>query len=219
MSLLFLDIETVPANDTITEEDLISSMPGTIKKEESKTKWLSENNDKNGKAAKAIVKKRSLSHYECKIVCLSYSFNGNKVQAITGTEVLILTRLQDVIMEFLNTQSDGSGLDLVGHNIKEFDAPIIFLRAAKYNLLKLHEIFYFGKKGMIDTMALGTYFDYKGKVSLDTLCAFFDIPTPKGEMDGSKVYDAYKEGRIEDVAKYCNKDVEALIHTYERLSV
>lgn len=216
MSLLYLDLETVPANDTITEEDIVSSMPGSIKKEETKIKWIKENSDQ---AKKAIIKKRSLNHYECKIVCLSYSFNGAEVQAITGTEVNILTRLQDVIMEFLETQSDGSGLDFVGHNIKEFDAPIIFLRAAKYNLLKLHELFYFGKKGMIDTMNLGTYFDYKGKVSLDTLCKFFDIPTPKNDMDGSKVYDAYKDGKIEDIAKYCNKDVEALINTYKRLVV
>lgn len=215
MARLYLDLETVPANDIITDEDIANAVPKNYSKPETIVKWINSNKNQ---VIKSIIKKRSLNHYECKIICLSYSFNGEKVQSITGNEVNILKRLQVVIEAFLKDVSIGDGLEIVGHNIKEFDAPIIFLRAAKYKLLKLHDHFN-NKKALIDTMYLGTYFNYKGMVSLDTLCTYFDIQTPKGEMDGSKVYDAYKEGRIEDIANYCNKDVEALIAVHNVLSV
>jgi len=217
MSLLFLDIETVPANETITEEDIRNAVPKTIKKKESINKRIEE--DRNG-LIKSIIKKRSLSVYDCKIVCLSYSFDGEKVQALTGLESLILTNLQDRIIEYTkNTKELVNAIYVVGHNIKAFDAPIIFLRAAKYNLDVIKQLLPKDRKRIEDTMEFGTYFAYGKMVSLDALCTFLGVPTPKGGMDGSKVYDAYKRGEIEEIEQYCNKDVEALIAVYNRLSL
>lgn len=217
MSLLYLDLETTVYAETITEEELLESVPGNYKKPESVQKYLEEN---KSSIESKIIKKRSLDPFQCKIVCLSYSFDGEKPQAITGAEHSILEIFQRVIIEYLrNNGGSITGLSLVGHNIKKFDAPILYLRACRYNLDSLKQLLYFTRKEMHDTMEIGSYFVYGNFVSLDTLCSFFGLDTPKDEMDGSMVFKYYQEGKIEEIAKYCNKDVEALIDVYDKLSL
>jgi predicted PolB exonuclease-like 3'-5' exonuclease len=60
------------------------------------------------------------------------------------------------------------------------------------------------------------------RVSLAKLCKVFDLDA-KGteigdEIDGSKVWDFVKNGRIADVAKYCGGDVERTRAIYKRLT-
>jgi len=217
MSLLYLDIETAVQDEKITEEDLRALLPKTIKLEESIKKKLDENKEA---LTREIIKKRSLDPYQCKIICISYSFNGEKPQAIIGSESKILSILQTKVQDHLKEYGGSiTGISLVGHNIKNFDAPIIYLRACRYNLDSLKQLFYFTRSNIIDTMTLGSYFVYGKMPSLEKLCLFFDIPTPKDEMDGSMVYDYYKQGKIEEISLYCNKDVETLINIYQKLMV
>ena len=60
------------------------------------------------------------------------------------------------------------------------------------------------------------------RVSLAKLCKVFDLDA-KGteigdEIDGSKVWDFVREGRIEDVAKYCGGDVVRTRAIHKRLT-
>lgn len=217
MSLLFLDIETTVQDENITEEDLRAVLPKTIKKEETIQKKLIDDKDA---LKRAVIKKRSLDPYECKVICISYSFNAEIPQAITGAEDKILSILQTRCEEHIEEYGGSiTGITMVGHNIKKFDAPILYLRACKYNLDGLKQLFHYTKKSTIDTMEYGAYFVHGKMVGLETLCKYFDIPTPKNEMDGSMVYDFYTQGKIEDISRYCNRDVEALISLYQKLSV
>ena len=56
------------------------------------------------------------------------------------------------------------------------------------------------------------------RISLDRLCKVLGVPTSKGEMDGSKVWDAYQAGEYEKIATYCATDVEATRKVFHRLS-
>jgi predicted PolB exonuclease-like 3'-5' exonuclease len=58
----------------------------------------------------------------------------------------------------------------------------------------------------------------RNRVSLDKLCKAFGIETPKGGIDGSKVWDYVKAGKIDEVAAYCARDVEATRKVYKRLT-
>lgn len=217
MSLLYLDIETTVHDEKITEEDLRAVLPKTNKKEETIQKKLTEDKET---LSRAIIKSRSLDPYQSKVICISYSFNGDKPQAIIGAEGQILSIFQTAILDHLEDNGGSiTGISMVGHNIKKFDGPILYLRACKYDLDGLKQLLYFTKKNTIDTMELGAYFVHGKMPSLDTLCKFFDIPTPKDEMDGSMVYGYYKQGRIEEISRYCNKDVEALIRLHQKLSL
>lgn len=217
MSLLFFDLETAVYEENITGKDLIKGVPAQYKKPESIKKYIYEN---RGQIEAKIIKQRSTDPFSCKVICLSFSFNGEEPQSITGKEDKILEIFQTKIQEHLKEHGGSiTGISLVGHNIKKFDAPILFLRACKYGLDGLKQLLFYTRRDIKDTMESGSYFVHGAMVSLDRLCSFFGVPTPKTELDGSKVFKYYQEGKIEEIANYCNKDVEALIKVYDKLSL
>ena len=59
----------------------------------------------------------------------------------------------------------------------------------------------------LDTMELWRFGDYKNYTSIKLLSALFDIPTPKGDIDGSQVSRVYWEEKdLERIKTYCQKD-------------
>lgn len=213
MAYLYLDCETVPFNDQITEKELKDAVPGQYKKDESIEKYLKAH---SVAIEEKIIKERSLDPLSAKVICISFSFNGEEVEAITGSEDYIFSTLNTRIIEFLDGRAYTS-LFPVGHNFKKFDGPIFYLRSCKYKITLLKQILITQRTSIIDTMQMGAYFVHGEMLSLAKLCEYFGIPSPKNGMDGSKVYKAFKEGRIEDIANYCNKDVEALIALHQFL--
>ena len=62
----------------------------------------------------------------------------------------------------------------------------------------------------LDTMELSKFGDYKHYTSIKLLCAIFNTPTPKNDIDGSMVSDVYwNDNDLKRIAKYCEKDVLA----------
>ena len=55
-----------------------------------------------------------------------------------------------------------------------------------------------------------------GRIGLNRLCKALGIPDKEG-MDGSKVWDAIREGRLADVCAYCDGDVERLRAVHRRI--
>ena len=55
------------------------------------------------------------------------------------------------------------------------------------------------------------------KPSLNKLCQVLNIEQ-KGDIDGSKVWQAVQDGRIDEVAEYCSKDVERVRAIYKRMN-
>ena len=54
------------------------------------------------------------------------------------------------------------------------------------------------KDKLMDTLQMWKFGDYKNYTSLSLLCAAFDIPTPKDDIDGSQVAEVfYKENDID----------------------
>lgn len=69
-------------------------------------------------------------------------------------------------------------------------------------------------KRVQDTMIL--WAGVGNRIGLDRLCRALGIEG-KGDMDGSKVWDAVREGRIAEVAEYCSADVERLRAVHRRI--
>lgn len=61
-----------------------------------------------------------------------------------------------------------------------------------------------------------------GRVALDRLCAALGLPEKGSEIgediDGAKVWDFVRAGRIEEVAAYCRADVERVRAIHQRLT-
>ncbi len=106
---------------------------------------------------------------------------------------------------------------LCAHNGQEFDYPYI-ARRALVNGLKLPKLFDIAgqkpwetKDFLIDTLQLWKFGDYKHYTSLSLLCALFNIPTPKDDIDGSQVGKVYWEDNdIDRIIRYCEKDTLAV---------
>lgn len=112
---------------------------------------------------------------------------------------------------------------LCGHNIREFDIPYLCRRMAA-SQIPLPTLFNItGKKPwevkyIADTLELWKFGDHKNYTSLDLLSHTLGLPSPKDEMDGSMVGHYYWEkGALEEIKKYCEKDVVTVAQVYLRL--
>ena len=119
-------------------------------------------------------------------------------------------------------QKSSPDLRFCGHNIKEFDIPFLCRRMV-INGMELPSCMQLsGKKPWdithIDTLELWRFGDYKHFTSLALLAAVLDIPSPKGDIDGSMVGTVYwKDKDLARIAKYCLGDVLTTARVFLRL--
>ena len=71
----------------------------------------------------------------------------------------------------------------------------------------------------LDTLDLWKFGDYKSYTSLNLLAHTLGIPTPKDDIDGSKVWEVYwKEKNMQRIVNYCHKDVTTVAQIFLRMS-
>ncbi|MCL2072816.1 MAG: 3'-5' exonuclease [Marinilabiliaceae bacterium] len=206
-NILFFDVETVPqvADYEMLETSikLLWDKKSTTIKPEGKTP--TENYHRAGIYAEFgkivcisaghIIKKNNERFFRVK------SFYGDN-------EITILKEFGALLTSFCSKNTK----NICGHNIKEFDVPYVARRMV-INGVPLPPIFKIaGKKpwevNIFDTMELWKFGDHKQNTSLELLATILGIPSPKGDIDGSKVaYVYYEEKDIERIVKYCEKDV------------
>jgi predicted PolB exonuclease-like 3'-5' exonuclease len=71
-------------------------------------------------------------------------------------------------------------------------------------------------ESIADTMTM--FAGFGNRISLVKLCRVLGIDSPKDGIDGSKVYDYLRDGKIDEVAEYCKRDIKATREAYHRLS-
>ncbi|MBK8807102.1 MAG: 3'-5' exonuclease [Bacteroidales bacterium] len=214
-NILFLDIETVSQYQTYT------AMPHILRVlwDKKSKKFIDE---QFNSPEKAYCKAGILAEFG-KIICISAGYiitRKNKkelrVRSFYGNdEAQILTDFLQLFTKYFNTDNHY----LCAHNGKEFDFPYI-ARRALINGIKLPQKF--DTRGLkpwevrhSDTLDLWRFGDYKNYTSLELLTAIFDIPSPKSDLDGSMVNEAYwKDNKNEEIMNYCQKDVVAIVQLY-----
>jgi DNA polymerase elongation subunit (family B) len=108
---------------------------------------------------------------------------------------------------------------IVTFNGKRFDVPFLNLRSAIHGLEPAVVISAEpgSRSPHFDVREVLEGDDRRRRGSLDYFCSIFELPSPKELMDGSLVEQAYAEGRIEDIARYCLSDCRATAALYRRL--
>ncbi len=144
--------------------------------------------------------------------------HGGVFEEINDNEQKLMQAFNDWISKEIADKSRTDYIVWIGHNIIEFDLPILRLRAIKYDLPKLVNVLPAtpDREQIRDTIQMFSGTKWKELISLENACKFFDIPV-KTELSGDKVYDAYLAGEQEKIKKYCREDVEATKQLYERL--
>ena len=104
---------------------------------------------------------------------------------------------------------------LVAFNGHGFDLPVLRYRAMVHTLsapgLNCRSYFNRYSEDCLDLCDALASFDARSKMSLDALCRVLNLPGKPEGIDGSQVEEFVSEGRIQEVANYCETDV---VNTY-----
>ena len=171
-----------------------------------------------------VFKKRAALVPEfAKIVCVSMAFvmdNGEvKKQTFSGDDE------NELLIQVRNLLDRCHKLDfyLCGHNLKNFDIPMLAKRMIINGILPSKLLPSYDTKPWevkaIDTKEIWQYGAYTSIGSLDLVCSTMGIDTPKdGEVTGDKVHHAYWiEQKLPQISEYCEKDVDVLVQFIKKL--
>lgn len=224
--ILFMDIETV---GSCPNYDVCSNLnPSVAEQFDKYFDWflkrfpedeLIEDDNKNI----VFSTRTGLIPEFAKIVCVSFAFvmDDGKIrkQSFYGdNEYDLLKNVQSLLNKC-------GKLDfwLCGHNLKNFDIPMLAKRMIINGLMPSSILPTYDTKPWeikaIDTKEIWQYGAYTSIGSLDLLCSTLGIQTPKdGNVIGNKVHDEYwTKQNIKGIVEYCEKDVEVLIEIIKKL--
>jgi len=104
---------------------------------------------------------------------------------------------------------------LVSFNGHSFDLPVLRYRAMTNSVaapgLEARGYFKRYSDEAVDLCDVLASYDARAKMSLDKLCRVLGLPGKPDDIEGSQVAALVKEGRIQEVADYCETDV---VNTY-----
>lgn len=245
--LLTLDIETVPAQNPefLTEirmekqsalEIALADIrpPGNYKKQETIDLWLAEEAPKIAQGlcdtfeseVDAAYRKTSLDGAYGQICVIGLALDDAPAFSLClgddwANEEGLLLDFADCLDSIIPANQLFT-TTVIGHNITGFDLRFLAQRSIIHGI-KPHPAIQRAAQAkpwesdkVFDTMT--QWAGVGNRIKLDKLCRVLGIPSPKGAIDGSKVWDAVKDGCIKDVATYCAADVTATREVYRRLT-
>lgn len=210
--ILFIDIETAPQKAEFSE------LPERFQQLwDKKSTYFREENQ----LPSDVYERAGIYAEFGRIICISAGViiqkNGERFYRVKSfhdsDEKQLLKDFNAMLEKFMSNP----GKKLCAHNGQEFDYPYI-ARRTLINRLRLPKILDISgakpweiKDRLMDTLQMWKFGDYKNYTSLDLLCAVFEIPTPKDDIDGSQVARVYyQEGDLDRIIRYCEKDTLAL---------
>lgn len=226
-NILFLDIETV--SSFASYEKLDKDFQKLWTKKASSLLKLSHK-DLDAEAISSLYENKAAIYSEyAKIVCITVGYLKKKKEHYElrlksfydHDETKILNDFSSLIEKHFN---DPKKDFFCGHNIKEFDIPFIGRRMLINGLKLPNMLNLVGKKPwetehLLDTLQLWKFGDFKNYISLDLLAKILNVPSPKVNMDGSMVGEAYwKEGKLEEIKDYCELDVVTSVNVFLKLN-
>lgn len=110
---------------------------------------------------------------------------------------------------------------LSGHNIIIFDIPFLIKRYFINSIEIPASLNIIGKKpweiNHVDTIDIWKVGQWKGSISLDDLCFFLGVASPKAVMNGGLVASMFFEKQIASIVRYCEGDVVSSANVLRRL--
>ena len=195
MNKLFFDIETIPAHE---------NNHGVLREIYNKKSTQDKDFEK-------YLAQTSFDGGFGRIACLSYAINDGPIKTLSGDE-------QKILEDFWSVAKN---INLfVGFNIMEFDLRFIYQRCIVLGVKPSVELNFarYRNNPIYDIMHEWKKWNMNASISLDTLAKILSLPSSKGgEIEGKDVAKAYADGRIEEICKYCEKDVELTRKVYKKM--
>lgn len=207
--ILGFDIETIPQIKELSsaQEEWLETRLKTTKEKISQ------------KEEQEIRKKiMGTTPYLGEIICIGLGqlVDSNiKTKSIIGKEEKILKEFWE-ILEKLPTN-----VLFVSFNGLKFDVNFITMRSLHHNILPTNNYFLnttkFRQHPHFDVMSWMSDWGYPSP-TLDLACDLTGVASSKkGSIKAKDVAQAYQDGRISEIAAYCERDVKATIEVYLKL--
>ena len=226
--LLYFDMEWVPISKdfkTLEKEYPLHAEAWSRKCE----KWRKDGKFVDETDEEIYEKEAGFFPEFIKIICISIGYykqnkqNENQqefvVDSIYGNdEKMIVEKMHELLSKTAGKYK------LCGHGIKRYDMPFLAKRMAFHNLTIPYDLNNGMKKpweiDVVDISELWSFGCNAEKYTpLDWICVSLGIPTSKSDFSGGdvkKIY--YEENRLEDIVKYCEKDVEVTAKIEQKLN-
>lgn len=226
MTIIVIDVETIGTADESVIADIAAGItpPGNISKAETIAAW---NLDKKPALIEEAIAKTSFDASVGRIVCVGTAVNDSPAVAeCLSDEVAVLknafARIQQAATMHAKSGKYDAPIIFVGHNVTGFDLRYIWQRAVINGIEPPACLFKAMKAKSWDAVVGDTMLmwspERERRISLDRLCKALGVTTSKGDMDGSKVWAAFKAGELDKIATYCAADVEATRQCYRRMT-
>lgn len=200
-SHLFIDIETI-SSATPPDPSTIKA-PGNYTKAETIKAYQEAN-------VESVWRSESLKSHKGRILVIGWAIDDEEPQSVqmegNDEEGLIVGFWTRLHADLGQTQRP----TIVGFNCRSFDCNWLRHRAYKYHIPDMAVFFPWERydKRVVDLREMWLGADYRGEGTLDDLAKFFGIGGKTAGMDGSKVFGYWRDGRVDEVAEYCRRDVE-----------
>jgi len=113
----------------------------------------------------------------------------------------------------------GSAGTLISYNGRSFDGPYLMIRSAMLGVAPTRNLvpYRYSFKEHCDLAEVLTFHRSRPMDRFDFWCRQFGIASPKTSLKGSEVAQAYREGRLSEIARYALSDARATAELYQRL--
>jgi hypothetical protein len=221
----YIDIETLPTLDAavVAELDADIAAPRTHKKPETIAAWMAQ--EKPLILAEAIAR-TALDGTYGHVLAIGCALDDGEPQVWCGEEVATLTGFFDAVRAAERIEFAGAGeyhaeIRWIGHNVRTFDLRFLWQRAVILGItmprsLREAALSRSWEKLIEDTMFMWNP-ERDRRISLDKLCKALGVPSPKQDMDGSKVAEAWAKGEIGRIVAYSRGEIEAIRACHKRM--
>lgn len=216
MKTITFDIETIPQRSPLSD-----AQAKELEKRENKYYWNKDRADCDEEDVRKML--MGTNPFLGEIVCiglLGHAENGDsKTKSLFVTDGITE---KEMLEEFWEILGDYKGL-FVSFNGLGFDVPWIIKRSMIHGIVPTNNDFLNTRRYLkyphFDALQILADYSPSSYMTLDLACNMLGVETPKdGEIKAENVAQAFKDGRIQEIADYCLKDIEATYKVYEIVS-